>query len=69
MTFYRPGHRAVEAVMHYSPGLAHSVTDPFVVARDYSFQVGAPGAVCVKIAGLPDLCDDPAYLAHMINDP
>eukprot|EP00969_Alexandrium_andersonii_P149530 6612233-Alexandrium_andersonii.AAC.1 len=55
--------------MHYSPSLARDVTDPLVVARDYSFHVGTPGAVCVEIAGLPELCDDPAYLAHMINDP
>eukprot|EP00969_Alexandrium_andersonii_P006385 276964-Alexandrium_andersonii.AAC.1 len=69
MTYHRPGSATVEVVMRYSPGVARRMTDPRVVAREYSFHVGTPGAVRVEIAGLPELCDDPAYLAHMINDP
>lgn len=37
--------------------------------RTYSLQLGEPGGVRVRIVGLPRFCEDPAYLAHMANDP
>ena len=37
--------------------------------RTHSLLLGEPGGVRVRIVGLPRFCEDPAYLAHMANDP
>jgi len=47
----------------------HSAADFKAMAEEYSFNLGTPGTTCVQVVGFPELCDDPAYLAHMANDP
>ena len=38
-------------------------------ARATCFTLGTPGGVRVCIVGFPKLCSDPAYMAHLANDP
>ena len=35
----------------------------------YAFTLGTPESVYVGIVGFPKLCSDPAYMAHLANDP
>eukprot|EP00969_Alexandrium_andersonii_P112900 4990304-Alexandrium_andersonii.AAC.1 len=67
ITYRRCG--GVGMAMRYEPSPAHRAADLKAIAGKYGFHAGTPGTVRVEIVGLPGLRGDPAYLAHMANDP
>ena len=47
---------------------ARSQAELHEIIQTYSFHLGTTGGVRAEVVGFPDLCDQPAYLAHIAND-
>ena len=52
-----------------SPGLDVDKQEATEARGTHAFTLETSGGLRASIVGFPRLCDDPAYLAHMANDP
>ena len=55
--------------LQVSPDIDCDREEANAARRSYTITLGTSGGVLVGIVGLPRLCSDPAYLAHLANDP
>ena len=66
--FARPDRVGGEC-LQVSPDIDHDREEAEAARQTYGFSLGTPGGVRVCIVGFPKLCSDPAYMAHLANDP
>ena len=55
--------------LQVSPDIDCDREEAEAARRWYTVTLGASGGVNVGMVGIPRLCNDPAYMAHLANDP
>ena len=65
--FSRPGGKC--QCLQVSPDIGCDREEAAAARRLYTVTLGTYGRVEVGLVGMPRLCNDPAYVAHLANDP
>ena len=55
--------------LQVSPDIGCDREEAEAARRWYTVTLGTSGGVSVGMVGIPRLCNDPAYMAHLANDP